>query len=296
MAMNRASISGEPDGDAGGIAGRSFRLLVVDIDGTLLNRYGAVAAADREALLRATAAGITVSLSTGRVVDACRNIFGELALEGYHTFFDGALVADPDSGAEIYVQPVLPEIVREISDFVRGRDMMLDLDSATQFFVERENWSVEVRRKFFGLEPTIGSIDRLWQQERIIKATVIVRTPEERAGFEAFSSHFGDRLSYSWTSNPDFPDADFINIIAPEASKGRALRELASFLGVPLDQVAAIGDGSNDHSLLEAAGFGIAMGNASAELKATADLVVVDVESNGVAAAVARLLGQDASS
>ncbi len=297
MAMNQAPISGEPDGDPGDTAaGRSFRLLVVDIDGTLLNRYGAIAAADREALVRAAAAGIAVSLSTGRVVDACRNIFGELALDGYHTFFDGALVADPDSGEEVYVQPVPPEVVREISEFVRGRDMMLDLYSATQFFVERENWSVEVRRSFFGLEPTIGSIDRLWQRERIIKATVIVRSPAERAGFEAFRGHFGDRLNYSWTSTPAFPDADFINIIAPGASKGRALRELASFLGVPLDQVAAIGDGDNDHSLLEAAGLGIAMGNSSDALKAAADLVVADVEGNGVAAAVARLLDQGASS
>lgn len=292
MAMNQASISGEPDDDPGDTAARrSFRLLVVDIDGTLLNRYGAIAAADREALARATAAGIAVSLSTGRVIDACRNIFVELALDGYHTFFDGALVADPDSGEEVYVQPVLPEVVREISEFVRGRDMMLDLYSATQFFVERENWSVEVRRSFFGLEPTIGSIDGLWQRERIIKATIIVRTPEERAGFEAFRGHFGDRLSYSWTNTPAFPGADFINIIAPGASKGRALRELASHLRVPLDQVAAIGDGDNDRSLLGAAGLGIAMGNASEELKAAADLVVADVEGNGVAAAVARLLG-----
>ncbi len=285
--MNQASVSGEPGGDP---QRRSFRLLVVDIDGTLLNRYGAIAAADREALSRAAAAGIAVSLSTGRVVDACRNIFGDLALKGYHTFFDGALVADPHSGEEVYVQPVLPEVVREISDFVRGRDMMLDLYSSTHFFAERENWSVEVRRSLFGLEATIGSIDGLWQRERIIKAAVIVRTPEERAGFEVFSSHFGDRLSYSWTKNDAFPDADFINVIAPEASKGRALRELAAFLGVPLDQVAAIGNGDNDRSLLEAAGLGIAMGNASEELKAAADLVVADIEGNGVAAAVARLL------
>jgi len=286
--MNPTSITGEPGGIA---ARRSFRLLVVDIDGTLLNRYGAIAATDREALERATAAGITVSLSTGRVIDACRNIFDELGLDGYHTFFDGALVANPDTGEEVYVQPVLPEVVREISEFVRGRDMMLDLYSTTRFFVERENWSVEVRRNFFGLEPTFGSIDGLWQRERIIKATVVVRSPEERAGFEAFRDHFGDRLSYSWTSTPAFPGADFINIIAPEASKGRALRELASHLGIPLDQVAAIGDGDNDHSLLDAAGFGIAMGNSSEELKAAADLVVANVEDNGVAAAVARLLG-----
>ncbi len=292
--MNQASISGEPGGSS---SQRSFRLLVVDIDGTLLNRYGAIAAADREALAQATAAGIAVSLSTGRVIDACRNIFGELALDDvYHAFFDGALVSNPHSGTEVYVQPIPPEIVGEIIDFVRGHDVMLDLYSSTQFFVERENWSVEVRRKFFGLEPTIGNIDGLWQRERIIKATIIVRTPDERDAFEVFRNHFADRLSYSWTNTPAFPEANFINIIAPNASKGRALIKLASFLEVPLDQVAAIGDGSNDRSLLEAAGLGIAMGNASDELKATADLVVADVTNNGVAAAVARLLGQGASS
>ena len=293
MATNHASISGEPDGDpGGGAAQRPFRLLVVDIDGTLLNRDGAIAGADCEALAKAAAAGITVSLSTGRVIDACRDIFSQLALEkGYHTFFDGALVANPDSGQEVYAQPVPPGVVREISDFVRERDVMLDLYSATQFFAERENWSVEVRRSFFGLEPTIGSIDDLWQRERIIKATVVVRSPEDIATFEIFRSHFGDRLSYSWTGTPALPGAHFINIIAPEASKGRALRELAAHLRVPLSQVAAIGDGDNDHSLLDAAGFAIAMGNSSDELKSAANLVVADVEGNGVAAAVERLLG-----
>ena len=294
MALDQASISGDPGGDP---PRRSFRLLVVDIDGTLLNRYGAIAAADRQALYRAAAAGIVVSLSTGRAINACRSILGGLALDtGYHTFFDGALVADPTSGDEVYVQPVPREIIREITDFIEGREMILELNSATHYFAERENWSVEVRRKFFSLEPTIGSFDGLWQTERIIKATAIVRTAEERAGFEALRDHFGDRLSYSWTRNDIARDADFINIIARGVSKGRALRELAEFLEAPLDQVAAIGDGGNDRSMLEAAGLGIAMGNAAEELKAAADLVVADVESNGVADAVARLLGQGPSS
>ncbi len=297
MALDQASISGEPGDNPDGVAARRpFRLLVVDIDGTLLNRYGAIAAADRQALARAAAAGIAVSLSTGRVVDACRTIFAELSLDGYHTFFDGALVADPHSGDEVYVQPVPSEIIREITDFIKGREMILELNSSTHCFAARESWAVDVRRKFFGLEPIIGSFDGLWQTERIIKATAIVRTAEERAGFEAFRDHFGGRLSYSWTKNDIARDADFINIIARGVSKGRALRELAGFLGVSLDQVAAIGDGGNDRSMLEVAGLGIAMGNSSDELKATADLVVADVESNGVADAVARLLGQGPSS
>jgi Cof subfamily protein (haloacid dehalogenase superfamily) len=287
--MNQASIPSEPDDNP---PERPFRLLVVDIDGTLLNRQGVVSDIDRRALQRAAAAGIVVSLSTGRVINACRDILGELDLpDGYHASFDGALVSDPASGDEVYAEAIPPEIIHEMTDAIDGQETWLELNSSTRFFAPRESWAVEMRRKFFGLTPTLGNLDGLWQTERILKATAIVRTAEERAGFDLLQRRFGDRLSYSWTKNDIAPDTDFINIIASGVSKGRALRELAAFLGVPVGQVAAIGDGGNDRSMIQAAGLGIAMGSASDELKAVAGLVVSDAEGNGVAQAVERLLG-----
>ena len=90
-----------------------IRLLVVDIDGTLLNRSGTISARDRQALAAAGRAGVTVALSTGRVIDATRAILDELSLDGYHVFFDGALVADPSSGDEAYVEPIAAELLAE---------------------------------------------------------------------------------------------------------------------------------------------------------------------------------------
>ena len=72
-------------------------LLVVDIDGTLINRAGAISTTDRQALTRVTEAGIQVSLSTGRVSQACQTVLELLSLDGYHVFSDGALVADSQS-------------------------------------------------------------------------------------------------------------------------------------------------------------------------------------------------------
>jgi len=73
-------------------------------------------------------------------------------------------------------------------------------------------------------------------------------------------------------------------------SKGKALETLAAHLGVGMSEVMAVGDGTNDISLLGAAGLAVAMGNAPEEVKAVADYVTLDVEQSGLAAAVNRFL------
>jgi len=267
-----------------------YKLLVVDIDGTLLDRNGAISAENKDALTGVGGSGIRVSLSTGRAVKACLGIINQLSLDGYHIFFDGALVGDPKSGQEVYVKPISEECARQIIEFVHRREIDLDLYSATRYFVERETWVTDIRRQFFGLEPTIVDFSQLWQKERIIKGTLVVFSAEERAKADDFCLHFKSRLSFSVTKTPAYPGVDFINVVDPVVSKGRALEALASFLRIPLTEVIAIGDGANDVSLLSRAGLAVAMGNAADELKAVADYVTLDVDHSGVAEAIKKFL------
>ena len=267
-----------------------YKLLVVDIDGTLLDKNGAISAEDKDALARAGDLGIQVSLSTGRVIQACSGIINQLSLDGYHMFFDGALVANPGKGEEVYVKPVSEECVRQVIEFAHRNEIDLDLYSATRYFIERETWATDIRRQFFGLQPTIVDFTQLWQSERIIKGTLVVFSAEEKARADSFYLHFKSSLNFSWTKTPAYPGVDFINVIAPEVSKGKALEALSSFLGIPLTEVVAIGDGANDISLLSKAGLAIAMGNATDEVKAVADYVTLDVDHSGVAAAINRFL------
>jgi len=263
-----------------------YRLLVVDIDGTLLDREGVISDENKAALAGVIDSGIRVSLSTGRVVQACLKILHQLALDGYHIFFDGALVSNPKTGEEVYVEPIEKQLLREIVEFIHHHEINLDFYSITDYFIERENWATEIRRQFFGLRPTISDFNKLWPKERIIKGTLPVFSDEEREKAESFRQHFGDRLSLSVTETPAYPGVNFINVIARGVSKGRALRALASYLKIPLDGVVAIGDGANDVSLLEEAGLAIAMGNAHDELKGVADHITLDVDHNGVAQAI----------
>ena len=269
---------------------RPYRLLVVDIDGTLLGKGRIISAEDREALARVCDLGVQVSLSTGRVTRACLGILNQLSLDGYHIFFDGALVASPERGEEVYVEPLSPAVLKEAIGYAHLEDIPLELYSATQYFAERENWSTQAHRLFFGLEPTLVDFNELWERERIIKGGLVALSREEAEKVNRFCERFDGSLHFSWARTPAYPGVGFINVLAPGVSKGRALEALASYLGIPLAEVMAIGDGINDIPLLSVAGLAIAMGNASDEVKAVADYVTLDVDHSGVAAAINKFL------
>ena len=265
-----------------------YRLLVVDVDGTLLDKKRAISAENREALSRVRESGILLALSTGRAARACRGVIEQLSLDGCHIFFDGALVSNVESGNEVFVQPISPAVVRQMIDFAHRHEIDLELYSAAHYFAERETWSTYAHREFFDIEPTITDFDSI--SERIIKGGLVLTTDEEREKARRFQSWFDDSLHLSWAKTPAYPDIDFINVLTPKVSKGKALEALASHLGVPLGEVMAVGDGANDISLLETAGLAVAMGNAPEAVKAVADHVTLDVAESGLAAAVREFL------
>ncbi len=268
----------------------TYRLIVVDIDGTLVNRLGTISDKDKEALCRVRELGIPVALSTGRGLQATMGIIKELALDSYHISFDGALVSHPASSEEIYVCPIDKELVRQMVDAAHRCRVDLELFTVTHYFVERETWSTDAHRDFFNVYPSIVDFNQVWEQERILKGGVVTTSAEEASRAADFCSILDGHIHFSRARTPAYPDVDFINVLAPGVSKGKALEKLAAHLSVPLREVIAAGDGTNDVSLLTTAGLGIAMGNAIDEVKAIADYVTLDVDHSGLAAAIARFI------
>lgn len=262
-----------------------YKLLIVDVDGTLVGKKGTILPQDREALIHASRTGVRVSLSTGRVIKACRWIIDQLSLDGYHIFFDGAFAGDVN-GNGVYAQPLKRKLVQEAIEFARQNDIYLELYTSTGYFVEKETWGTSVHHQFFGIEATIADLSKLSNKEMIIKGELFTSSPEEESEAHAFENRFQGRLRFSWATTPAYPGVYFVNVVAPEVSKGNALDALASYLHIPLGQTAAIGDGLNDIPLLSTAGLAIAMGNARDEVKAVADYVTLDVEHCGLAAAI----------
>ena len=267
-----------------------YRLLVVDIDGTLLDVNNRISDIDKQALKEVVDSGTRVSLSTGRVVQASLRFLEQLELKGYHMFFDGALVYSPEKDEEVYVDPINADIIGEMIEYSRKIQLDFDLYSITQFFAERESQATDIRRDFFKLDATIVDFREIQNKERFIKGTLVVSSAKEKQKARDFVDHFNNKLNFSWTKTPAYPDIDFINIIANDVSKGKALKALTSFMGISLNEVAAIGDGMNDIPLLSSSGLAIAMANAPDEVKTIADHVTLDVDHQGVAEAVRKYI------
>jgi hypothetical protein len=265
---------------------KHYRLLVVDVDGTLLNSRGVISTEDTEAIAAAVESGVPVALSTGRAAMAAGWVLDHLQLGGHHIFFDGALLYNPLTRDEAYAEPIDIRTARQAVALARAADLPFDLYTSSRFYVEKETWAVDIRRQFFRLEPTLASFDEVLRTERIIKGTAVVRTAAERRRLVDLQEQFRGRLVFSWTATPAYPEVDFVNILSPRVSKGKAFDELCILLGVSAREAVAIGDGVNDVSLLKKAGLAVAMGNCAHELKAVAHIVTHDVDHSGVAEAI----------
>ena len=267
-----------------------YKLLVIDIDGTLINNEGNISDENSEALALAMNAGIQIALSTGRSVKSCLRYLEELSLDSYHIFFDGALVSCPATEEHIYVQHLEAEAVKQLVEFARETNADIEITSINNYYSERETWSTHAKRQFFGVETTIGDLTGIWNREQIIRADLVISNPEEEARATAFIDYFKEKLQFTEAHSPRLPDVRFINMTSPGLSKGKALEALAKHLGIGLKATVAVGDWINDIPLLTTAGLGIAMGNAHDDLKEVADHVTLDVEKHGLAAAIKRFL------
>lgn len=270
----------------------SYKLLALDIDGTFVNKNNVIGETDKATLCRVRDAGIAITLCTGRVAPACHNVMCQLPwLDGYHVFADGAFVGK-QQGEEIISSTIKSEILLKAVAFAREHGIDIELYSSTRYFSERETWSTQAHRDFFDLPAEITNLDAICCREKIIKAGMVVREPAVAEKTRRFCAEFESQLDFSWAWTPAYPETHFINVIAPNVSKGKALTVLAQKMGIPLEQVMAVGDGSNDYSLLSVAGLAVAMANAPDNVKAVADYITEDVEKSGLTLAIEKFLLQ----
>jgi len=254
-----------------------YKLIALDLDGTLIGRDLAVSPRVREAIRQSIGAGKIVTIATGRMFRATLPFAQELALTAPLICYQGALVEDPVSREVIYHQPVPLEHALAVIQRVRSEGLHVNVYIDDELYVERLTPEAE-RYSRLSRVPVhaVGDLCAFLKQDPT-KIVIVSDEPTTDRITAALSEAFGHAL-YVTKSYPFFCE-----IAHPDCSKANALALLARRFGIDRSEVVAVGDNLNDMDMIAWAGFGVAMGDASVPVKAVADFVTASLAEDGVA-------------
>ncbi|MHB0858454.1 MAG: Cof-type HAD-IIB family hydrolase [Anaerolineae bacterium] len=260
----------------------TFQLLALDLDGTLLHENLTMSPRVRASLALAAKRGVRLVLASGRGYPSMRRWAQELQVTAPVIAYQGATVTDPSTHQKLLSTTFSLALAREVAAFCRERRLALTMYADDQIYLEEKHHSDAFFDQWFDLPYRL--VADLATSLPCDPTKFIIVDEEhvlDRLRPEV-EERFGDRLqivrSHRW----------FLEGLALGVTKGSALAWLAQRLGVPRERTMAIGDSGNDGPMLAWAGLGIAMGNASREAKAAADVVVGSIEEDGAAEAVER--------
>jgi hypothetical protein len=274
-----------------------YKLVAIDIDGTLLDSRAELRPAARQALRDAVEAGIRVVLCTGRRYRTALPIAQDLDLGLPIICHSGALVKDTATHHTQFANPLgdgdLQALLAALADF--GLTPMAYTDSYEQgvdFFVERDAPLTRYHEDY--LAKNEGSFRLVASLRREVPAPVLqVCTFGELDELRAIRPQLRERLAGRTTCHL-LSSAQYLGYFLEfqhgSASKWAALLALTRSCGLSAAEVVAIGDDENDISMLRAAGLGVAMGNAADPVKSAADLVAASNDEDGVARVIEELI------
>ncbi|HMN96667.1 MAG TPA: TIGR01777 family oxidoreductase [Phycisphaerales bacterium] len=275
-----AALRPAPPGPAAAV-----RLLAIDVDGTLLRSDGELTAPVRRAVRRAVDAGVVVVLATARSPRLMHEVVRALDLVGPTINFNGAVIWNPLDHRAQHHESLPPDLAQSVVGSIRGvdPDVVVEIDVLDRCHTDRVDRRLqqEVARL---LEPTtVGPL------ELVLRAPVTrinVLAPAERLPRALEPVREGlwrQRRVAMFLSHPHMAQ-----VTAPLVDKGIALQRVARRINVRREEIMAIGDAANDMGMLEWAGFGVAMENASSAVRSVADATAPSCDENGVAWAIER--------
>jgi Cof subfamily protein (haloacid dehalogenase superfamily) len=272
------------------------KLLISDLDGTLLDERLTLDPRDVAAVGLAQAAGMRVGVATGRMYRSGLPHALALGVDLPLICYQGALIKElPLGGAErdleeapvLFRREVPAELGLEVLEICRRRGYALNVYQEDHLYVEEINDDVRLYTGIAQVEAEVATDPSL--AERLLrgstKLTVVARDRDRfQAALDELQQLIGGRAEVTRSL------IGFCEITAHAVNKGHALRWLCRHLGVDPQDVAAVGDAPNDLSLLEAAGTKVAVETAAPEVRAIADWLVPGPGQGGLAELVRRVL------
>ncbi|HEU5229797.1 MAG TPA: Cof-type HAD-IIB family hydrolase [Ktedonobacteraceae bacterium] len=273
------------------VLSEQIKLVAIDIDGTLLDPLKQITPRTLAAIRAAQQAGITVTLATARRYRNTLPIADELGIDIPLVLCDGAMIMEHPHGKVLTTHLLQAEIAQQAVELMARHNVQPVVHHINDTI--EETWTGHPQFDNEWLEMYFAAFPDLRRMEH---ATLCTGWPDPLrvVAFASEEAIYGlipeiSRLSCSWNAvkSGNYGCAE-LAVLDQGCSKATGVTMLAKLLDIPLAQIMAIGDNHNDLEMLQAVGWGVAMGQAPEAVKAVAHAVTASNREDGVALAIER--------
>ena len=281
-----------------------YRLVVVDLDGTMLNSYGMVTENTKNIIRQTMEKGIDVIIASGRPIDSIKTIAKENGSKNYFIAGNGALIYDMKKDKIIY-DKFLPknkvlEIIKICEENSISYNVYTDqtiLATALKYnvlYYQKENLKKEENK-----QTKISIIENMYEyvknkkEEKYLKITIcddnqtvfqsIIRKLRKIQGIEVLDVSHMSRKTIKQGTEEITIAYYYTEITVQNVDKWNAIEFLMQKLNISKEEIVAIGDNVNDKKMIQEAGLGVAMGGSTPEITQIADDVTTSNNEEGVA-------------
>ncbi len=248
------------------------KIFFFDLDGTLLNKDKVITPKTMEALRQFTDAGNHFCINTGRAIDSAKAVYNGLGLNFKGSFLcgsNGTEIYSVDEDRYVYKTGVPLEMVPQILDLAQEYGIHCHTYNETHIVSRHDGECMDYYRRV--IKTPLIVADDVMPYLKTAPSKMIAIELHDHDKQERFRKALQELTKGKLTllySNPYY-----LEIFPSEAGKGSAVKRLADILGIPVENTYAAGDQQNDISMIEAAGYGIAMINGTDLVKKSADVI-----------------------
>lgn len=270
-----------------------MKLLVLDIDGTLVNSKKEITPATLDAIERWRRAGNRIAIATGRPTAGVRHVASALAMAekgGYILSYNGACITDAASGATVCAKFLPPDIPALLADYARTHENLglISYEGETVLSLFEPDDYIKLEAVTINHLNLVHKTDFAEYIDFPVHKCLLTASPDEAEGYEKeLAALTAGRVSV-YRSEPFF-----IEVMPLNVDKATSLEAFIPMLGIDRRDVICCGDGFNDLSMIKWAGLGVAMANARQVVKDAADHVTLSCDEDGIAVLIDRLLANE---
>lgn len=284
-----------------------YKLLALDLDGTLLNSEGEVSTENKNAIKKAIGKGVYVVLCSGRISNSVENIAKEVETNSYIVGGNGAIVYDIKKQETIYNRYMTKDLALKIINICEQNSIYYSIFAENSIIAPSLKYNVlfynsENSKKTSEKKTKINIVQNIYDyinesslkefskiticdSNKVIFGGIIKRLREIKKIDVLDVTHLSSKKIQNGTSVEDI-NYYYTEITNNNVNKWKAIQFLIDKLNIDKKEVIAIGDNSNDIEMISNAGMGIAMGNSDPEIKKYADYITKTNDENGVAQAI----------